>query len=1492
MSITAVGTVIARGGEAAHAMSGEPAGDTAQSSPVDVWSTSHDGLAAQMSSVARNPSAFVSSDQPAQMARAQAAATNMSPAAANQIENSMTAQASALSQTVDAVGEAHGALETVGATFGVLTGVEQLLSTALSAIPFPALPAVRIADFDIGLPHAHSHPPNLIPPAPPIPLPSMGPVIPIPILSGASTVLVNGMPAGRCGDMGLGIWCGGYFPMYEVFLGSSNVWIEGARAARMLVDITKHCLFTTPKPQDFPIGPMLGTTISSSPNVRIGGFPMPSLTALAFGAAMKGAFKIAGKGARAFARATAPLRRRMGNALNEVKDFIKCKVLRGEPVNFITGEVSVEQQDFFIPGLIPFVWTRSYGSQRTRRGSCGYGWSTEADARLVFEEDGAVSFHDGLGGVTLFPYLPSGGSVRELVGGSMLEVAHETFRVRIPNSLDYVFPRGATLPREAFVERLQDACGNFIRFIRDVDGLCAMVESAGRRIEVISKAGLVQELRIQISEHRQAQVLARYEYSEDGELLAAYDALGKPLRFEYEHRRLVAHTNRNGLSFHYEYDSTRQSARCVKAWGDGGLYSYTFAFDPVAKRVTTTNSLGATSIAQLDDLGLPVWEMDPLGGITKYEYDDRGRTVAVTDRDGNGSRYRYDESGNRLELTRADGSTLRTTFDDQGRPLTITDPNGGQWTQKWDARGLLLERVSPLGSTTRYEYDPRGLLVAFTNANGARSEMAFDDMGNVIRATDALGCSTRYGYDVLGNLTASVDALNRKTHYRYDAKSRLTEVRLPSGAFVSCEYDDEDDLTRHTDARGATIHFEYYGLGLLKRRRQSDGHVVEYGYDTEERLVSVTNQRGETYRLKRDALGRVVEEVDYWGQALTLGFDARGHLKQSHDALGRVIHFTTDKMGRVRTKRYAHPFRADRFAEESFEYDAAGYLVGCANEHGRVQLRFDADGRLVEEMQGDFVVRNSYDAVGNRVRRETSGGNAVAYRYDLFGRVTSIAINDEPPIQIERDEEGQVRKETLGARLERFYTYDADGRVTRQGIKNKNSDWLFDTQYQYDAAGNLTLRRDSAYGTDVYDYDPVGQLMQHTDPQGKLARFFQDPAGDRLQTEVTLRDEAGDEWSRRGQYGGVRYGFDRAGQLTHRAGERAATALTWDANHRLVQSESGGVATRYGYDPLGRRVFKQTGTTTTRFHWDGNAILAEEDESRGVREYVHYPATFEPLALLEARPGRETEAFYYSNDPNGCPTRVVAASGAIVWAARYTPWGEATVLVGDPAFNPIRLQGQYADAETGLHYNRHRYYDPVIGQFISQDPIGLLAGTNFYQYAPNALSWVDPLGLDTHYLTAWIERNGQEAPGTRENVFSGGKNEHDAGRWGLKSHTEPKYLDDYGKKLQPDDVLHMQGTRDPCKPGCQPLLRDLANGDHVVDDLKNLNAPATKTVYHASDTGRTWTFRKAEPGEFGSLKGEVVVERVEANGRRTVRRYWRPPKGGWTSARVKIGCGG
>jgi uncharacterized Zn-binding protein involved in type VI secretion len=222
----------------------------------------------------------------------------------------IASQASSLLH-LDGAKPPDGVLQHVGLGFQILTSIEQLLTIWMAAIPFPAIPALRVTDQDLGLPHAHAHPPNLIPPAPvPAPLPSMGPVIPLPLLSGASRTLINGMPAARCGDLGLGVWCGGYFPMYEVFLGSSSVWIEGSRAARLLVDITKHCIFSAPKPSDPPLGSMVGMTTMGSPNVLIGGVPMPSLVSMLIG----GAFSLAFKG---LAKCLKKLRGALGKAAKE-----------------------------------------------------------------------------------------------------------------------------------------------------------------------------------------------------------------------------------------------------------------------------------------------------------------------------------------------------------------------------------------------------------------------------------------------------------------------------------------------------------------------------------------------------------------------------------------------------------------------------------------------------------------------------------------------------------------------------------------------------------------------------------------------------------------------------------------------------------------------------------------------------------------------------------------------------------------------------------------------------------------------------------------------------------------------------------------------------------------------------------------------------------------------------------------------------------------------
>ena len=86
--------------------------------------------------------------------------------------------------------------------------------------------------------------------------------------------------------------------------------------------------------------------------------------------------------------------------------------------------------------------------------------------------------------------------------------------------------------------------------------------------------------------------------------------------------------------------------------------------------------------------------------------------------------------------------------------------------------------------------------------------------------------------------------------------------------------------------------------------------------------------------------------------------------------------------------------------------------------------------------------------------------------------------------------------------------------------------------------------------------------------------------------------------------------------------------------------------------------------------------------------------------------------------------------GNLVWFGDYYGWGrlKEETKVTDSAYQPFRLQNQYADRETGLHYNFFRYYEPDAGRFVNQDPIGLWGGENLYSFAPNTLTWIDTLG--------------------------------------------------------------------------------------------------------------------------------------------------------------------
>lgn len=1186
----------------------------------------------------------------------------------------------------------------------------------------------------------------------------------------------------------------------ELFMGSRIVLADGEPFSRISVPVLACNIVGLVPPfrkkkavKPLRLSLMLPTTfnVAIPPQVFVGGPPTISWGAMV----QRGLFKALG---RAYTRVARRVFKNMPSG------FLKCQVLRAEPVDIRDGSVSVTHEDFHIPGRLPLNWTRIYASRdHALPGHCGHGWQTPADVRLMVEADGLLSLQ-GPEEFALFPALPQaeGQQVLDVVDGARLMRQGTALVVRFKSGLRYHFedalsPEGelqaATLP----ITRIEDACGNHWRFVRQGGDLVRIAESGvdglpGRSIEVQSSGGYIESMALRDPATGQDHPLVRYLHA-DGDLLAAIDALGAAREFAYLQHRMARHTDRTGLSFHYAYD---EQWRVVHAWGDGGLHDYHFAYNAALRQTEVTNSLGHLTVVKFDEAGLPLAEIDPLDGVTTFAYDDAGRTVAVTDPEGLRTGFAYDARGNLLSVTQPDGNIVRSEYDDEDAVVAFVDPGGHRWEELCDARGLAVSQTDPLGAVTRFEHDAYGQLVRHVNARGAVTLLQYDRHGQVAAHTDPLGYVSRFEYDLSGSPRVQIDALGRITRYHHDAKGRLLRIEQPDDSQIACEYDAEDRIVRHTDEAGRQTKLTYTGAARIGRRIQADGHAIHYHYDSEERLIELTNERGERYELRYDALGRICEEVDYWGQSRRYHYDAAGRLTAAVDPLGQRIAFTTDKLGRITRKTYPDAMQPERLAQEHFVYDTRGQLVELRNEASHVKYRFDAAGQLLEELQNGFRVAHRYDETGNRVLRESSAGNRVISSFDLRDQLSSIAINDEPPVSVARDALGRITHERLSPQVERRFAYDLNSRITAQAIL-KDAVSLFDTRYDYDRAGNLAARRDSQQGVDAYHYDPLGRVLEHINPLGRIERFFHDPTGDRLQTRArqaraTLHSNSGSEpadlrWTHEGTLDSLHYVFDRAGDLVSRRRTDVRSAdedldLLWDANHRLVLSRKGGQVTTYGYDPLGRRAFKRNPTHTTWFFWDGDALLGEVKQPNHdapqpataamgtaarlidaqkrqaalktlhglAREYVYRDQSFIPLLMIDRQVPAASFVCHFQVDPNGCPTRITDATGQTLWSASYATWGNITERHASDIANPIRFQGQYFDEETGLHYNRYRYYDPHTARFVSRDPIGLLGGDDLHAYAKNPIEWIDPLGLAKKKQT----RKGSTEPTLPEKVIA------------------------------------------------------------------------------------------------------------------------------------------
>ena len=398
--------------------------------------------------------------------------------------------------------------------------------------------------------------------------------------------------------------------------------------------------------------------------------------------------------------------------------------------------------------------------------------------------------------------------------------------------------------------------------------------------------------------------------------------------------------------------------------------------------------------------------------------------------------------------------------------------------------------------------------------------------------------------------------------------------------------------------------------------------------------------------------------------------------------------------------------------------------------------------------------------MGARVRTVLNGGKQLHHARDLLSREVQRRLPKGSTINSTFDSAGRLSERAV--RSASASSFVPGGQPEWLGRRDDGVTAF--TSYQYNLDDELISQADRSHGVTRYEYDPLGRLLASLPEAASGEVFRYDATSNAFEANVgdgTAREYgSGNRLIRRGH---TRYDWDASGRLSSKTIRDPATGVErvwryhWDGAGLLrAVEEPTGTRAEFSYDPFARRVQKRVSKkdpntfewaplSVTRFVWDGDVLVHEirtAAQQRGdpvveERTYLFEDGRFVPVAHSTVRradsaPGTgEAPAkwFHYVNDPVGEPARLIGEDGGVACVYKRGAWGALIANEGATADTPIRLQGQYLDEETGLAYNRFRYFDPEVGGFVSYDPLGLAAGTNSYAFAPNTYSWTDPLGL-------------------------------------------------------------------------------------------------------------------------------------------------------------------
>ena len=845
---------------------------------------------------------------------------------------------------------------------------------------------------------------------------------------------------------------------------------------------------------------------------------------------------------------------------------------------------------------------------------------------------------------------------------------------------------------------------------------------------------------------------------------------------------LIKDIDPEGRTTLYRYDSKGRLLSVTDPAGATTRYDYDAAGNPI----TITDPAGREWKRAFDSKGHLISQADPAGNPTAYTYNDLGQLVAIKDAKGGTKMLAYNEAGQLVSHTDCSNKTSRFSYNRLGHLIAAVDAASNITRYDTDGLGRVIAAIRPDGSREHYHYDANDNLTAVTDANGKITRFGYTPQGQLHTRIDANGNSLAYQYDAHLQLRKLINQNGERYDFAYDAQGRLTEETGFDGKRTSYQYNlagdlvashsgklhteyDRDDtgrlLAKHihqVTGRGPVTHttrYQYDALGnlLWAHSRDSDitfaysdaGHLIEETQHVRLRQGGRTIERVFTFRHEVDALGNRIETTLPNGRKVGTQRYGSGHwigtlwngnpiVDLERDDLHRekVRQLGRHRQRLTQTRSYDPLSRLsslkltgtnhELLAARAHSYDAAGNLVRIQDQQrGTLAYDYDPVGQLLKATQPNLIETFQFDPAGNLTdgtSQKTTKANTAGIDHKSWEE--GLDRLTEQPVHATRPKIAPVTHNLLKSYLNAEFDHDAEGNTIRKIVKGGKDEQPYSLTLHYDAENRLIKAVRPGAGQTIeagYVYDAFSRRI------AKVVR--------------TLR-----EAQATGTYGGT-------GRME--TVQEDITFFAWDGD-TLIQEIQPDKTITYLYEPDSFVPLAQVHSDTPDSAYDPAEVAKkqvqeeakqqqEETEAENLKWLKVTDAKAHALAVkaIEERKKREEqEAFerleeeaqedriYYINtDHLGTPQEVVSEDGKVVWLAKYRAWGRVHALDREEVRQPLRFQGQYEDEETGLHYNRFRYFDPDAGRYISKDPVGLAGGENLYKYNSNPINWIDPFGL-------------------------------------------------------------------------------------------------------------------------------------------------------------------